>query len=260
MDIIKIATADRAHIPEGVLRIDYRSATDRIVDWALVWPGERRDLWIVVIHGHGSSGDQLFTRQDVREAWLGPFRQSGAGLLCVNLRGNAWMCPPAALDLHDLLTHMRLDWGLERTLFCSGSMGATSNLIYAVLHPNDVQGIVARGAATDLASYHRWCLSQDRPILGEIARAIVCSYAGTPDERPAVYQQHSALYHADRLTMPIYFTHGAADATIPVSQAQALAQRLAGSPRFVYREIPNGGHDSPLTETDGFGWVLDQLK
>jgi pimeloyl-ACP methyl ester carboxylesterase len=82
---------------------------------------------------------------------------------------------------------------MKKTIFCSGSMGGTSNLIYAALHPEDVRGLVIHGAATDLSSYYRWCETQKQPIIHEIAEAIRNSYGGTPDEKPDLYLRHSAL-------------------------------------------------------------------
>ena len=247
-------------IPAGVLRLDYVSGLDGASDWALVWPGEITGLWIVVIHGHGSSGDLIFTRKDIRELWLPQFRACGAGLLSVNLRGNAWMGPAAAHDLHDLVNYMRVERGLKRTLFCSGSMGGTSNLIYGVLHPEDVDGIVARGAATDLTTYQPWCAQHERPILREIAAAIADAYGGTPVERPDVYLRHSVVANARRLSMPVALSHGGDDQVIPVSQSRALVAELSDLATFRYDEIPGGNHDSPLHETAGFLWVLEQMS
>lgn len=249
------------HFPEGLLRLTYAGGGDAAPDWALLRPGARRDLWIVVLHGHGAQGDQLFTRRDVRDLWLPAFLATGAGLLTPNLRGNAWMGPAAAADLHALLEYLRAEFGLRRTLFCSGSMGGTGNLLYGALHPEDVGGIVARGAASDLATYWRWCRSQTGPdILRQIADAIQNAYGGTPDEAPAAYRRHDALRQAARLSMPVYLAHGGADAVIPVEQSRRLAERLCGKPDFCYREIPGGNHDSPLYDGCGLDWVLQRMS
>lgn len=259
MEIVTTRTADDPRLPDGVMRVEYLSAVDGLRDWALVWPGPVRELWVVVVHGHGACGDQIFTRPDIRDLWLPQFRDVGAGILSVNLRGNAWMSPRAACDLHELVGWLRSEHHMEQALFCSGSMGGTSNLIYAVLHPKDVQGVVARGAATDIARYCRWCREQQKPILHEIADAIVTAYGGPPDAVPQTYARHSSVQHAARLTMPVFLAHGQADAVIPLSQARALAELLAGSPRFRYVEIPGGNHDAPLTETTGFEWVFNAM-
>lgn len=245
-------------MPETAFRIDYRSDVDGREDWAIVNPGERADLWFVVIHGHGSHGDQLYTRQDIRKIWLPEFQRYRCGILTPNLRDNAWMGPAAAADTRALLNYLRKEQGGKIFLFVSGSMGGTSNLIYAALHPEDVSGVIARGAATDLATYYRWCRQQSAPILKEIADAIASSYGGTPEEAPELYARHSALLNADRLTMPLYFAHGGADATIPVSEARALVEKMTGKPTFRYLEIPGGGHDSPLYDTEGLVWLTRQ--
>ena len=260
MKIISFEKAIGEHYPEGLMRLDYVSDVDGLKDWAVLLPGENKELWIVVIHGHGSHGDQLFTRKDVREIWLPVFRATGAGILCVNLRDNAWMGPAAAADMHDLVNYLRISHGMKKTIFCSGSMGGTSNLVYAVLHPEDVNGLVIRGAATDIATYYRWCKTQDKPIIHEIAEAIRISYGGTPDENPELYRKHSALLNSEKITMPLFFIHGGADPIIPVEEARSLVEKIKKRKNIFYTEIPGGDHDSPLPETESFPAIVKMLK
>jgi len=177
----------------------------------------------------------------------------------MNLRGNAWMCPAAAADLHAVLDFLRAEYGMQKTVFCSGSMGGTSNLIYGVLHPADVHGIVARGAATDLGLYYRWCTTQTRPILREIADAIRTAYGADPDQAPEIYRRHSVQANAERLGMPVYLAHGSSDETIPVEQAWSLAEKLRNKNDFFYHELPGGNHDSPLHDTQALSWVLQRI-
>jgi pimeloyl-ACP methyl ester carboxylesterase len=250
-DRMKIVSYEKAcgeHFPEGLMRLDYVSDVDGLKDWALLLPGENKRLLIVVIHGHGSHGDQLFTRKDVREICLPVFHDSGAGILSVNLRDNAWMGPAAASDMHALLNYLRTEHGMRKTILCSGSMGGTSGLIYAGLHPEDINAMFILCAATDLASYYRWCKTQDKPIIHEISEAIRMSYGGTPDEKPDLYLRHSALANAENFTMPIILIHGGDDEIIPVEHARALAYKMKNRNSFSYTEIPGGNHDSPLIE------------
>lgn len=244
--------------PSGTMRLDYIGTHD-VKDWALALPGKNPELWIVVIHGHGSHGDQLYTRHDLREFWLPVFRKTGAGILTVNLRGNAWMGPAAATDMHDLVVWLRREYDMKKTIFASGSMGGTSNLIYSVLHPEDVSGVVARGAATDMATYYNWCMRQQMPIIQEIRAAIQISYGGTPEQQPELYRRHSALANTDRLTMPVFLSHGGADQLIPVEQARSLAKKMTGRENFHYFEIPGGNHDSPLTESISFPQIISTI-
>lgn len=245
----------------GIRRLDYRSEVDGQADWALVRPPARGLVWLVCLHGHGSHGDQLYTRPDIRERWLPEFLDRNLGLLTPNLRDNAWMGPAAVRDLDDLLDLVRAEYGATHFLFASGSMGGTGNLIYAALRPANVAGVIARGAASDLASYHAWCRAHQtaKPVLGEIAAAIAAAYGGPPETAGNAYAAHSALALAERLTMPLFLSHGAADAVIPVSQTRALVGRLADHPNLVYQEIPDGNHDSPLharTTPDALDWLL----
>ncbi len=243
----------------GTVRLEYRSGLDGSRDWSLALPG-RGDTWIVCLHGHGSHGDQLFTRQDLRKDWFPAFRARGLGILAPNLRDNAWMGPRAVHDLRHLLEYARIEFGVRRFLFFSGSMGGTGSLIFAGLHPGLAHGVVALCPATDLASYHRWCRSnrEGTTVLGEIADAIEAAYHGTPAANPRPYRTHSVLANAARLRMPLVVVHGSGDRVIPVSQSRRLAGRLAHTSRFAYLEIPAGDHDSPLHAPAGAG-ALDRV-
>ncbi|MEO6907446.1 MAG: alpha/beta hydrolase [Abditibacteriaceae bacterium] len=252
MKPLSFYTASGDHFPPGLMRLEYQSEVDGFDDWALLLPGKIASAWIIVLHGHGATGDQLYTRQDIRQAWLPNFLVSGAGILTVNLRGNAWMSPAAATDLHELLQWMRIEYGLEQTLFYSGSMGGSSNLIYAALYPEDVNALVALGAATDIGSYYSWCLQQSLGIAHEIAIAIKDAYGGEPDAQKVLFKQHSALQNTSKLIMPVYLAHGAADVLIPVEQARELAKAMQDQKYFYYHEIPDGNHDSPAW--DGRSW------
>lgn len=214
-------------------------------------------------HGHGSAGDQLYTRPDLRRAWFDNLQKTGAGILTVNLRGNAWMSPAASEDLRLLLQWMREEQGLQRTLFLSGSMGGTSNLIYATLHPEDVNVLVALGAVADIGSYHAWCLKQPVNIAREIGMAIQHSYAEAPLPLKVIFEKHSAIQNAARLTMPLYFAHGEEDALMPVSQARAFAEKMKCHEHFFYHETPGGNHDSPLWDKEVWRFIdtyLPSLK
>lgn len=257
-DVTIRGTGD-ARIPDAVLRLSYTSAADGRPDWALALPESREGLWVVCVHGHGSSGDQLYTREDLRDRWLPAFRAHGLGILTPNLRGNAWMSPLAAGDLQALLGEIRTRYSARGFVFFSGSMGGTSNLVYAALHPGDVAAVVALGAAADIGSYHAWCAGGPLPIHGQIAEAIEDSYGGDPGALPEVYLAHSALRHTDRLRMPLALAHGEEDRIMPVQQARLLAERMSGLPSFHYAEVPGGSHDSPLALVESLDRVLDRL-
>ncbi|HPS53293.1 MAG TPA: alpha/beta hydrolase [Phycisphaerae bacterium] len=232
--------------PDDSYCLEYSSDTDSLRDWAIISPGRLR-TWIVCLHGHGSHGDQLFTCEDIRKAWLCEFISTGAGIICPNLRDNAWMSPAAVSDLHDILDFLRREHGAGKFVFYAGSMGGTGNLIYATRHPEDVAACVALGAATDLASFYEWCMNQPEEfIANQLGRAIEESYGGKPTVRPQLFAEHSTLKNCENLNMPIFFAHGEKDQLIPIGQARMLAARMATYKNFVYHEVAGGDHGSPL--------------
>ncbi len=235
--------------PKGTTKLTYRSGVDGQNDWALICNDiDNARVWLVMLHGHGAKGDQIFTRPDIRP-WQQTISKHGMAILSPNLRGNAWMGPAATQDLHALLAHVRRDYGAETFIFASASMGGTGSLLYAVLHPEDVAAVVALCPATDMAAYHAWATHRSTPILQEIATAIQQSYGGTPNDVPEVYAARSALAHCETLTMPLTMAHGDSDATIPIKQSRQLVERLHLRGIDVsYKEILGGGHDAPLLE------------
>jgi len=256
MDVRSTLETAKWAIP-GLVRLDYTSAVDGVHDWALLSsPFNGGKDWVVMIHGHGSEGNQLFVRPDLRDSMLPLWLGKGLGLLTVNLRGNAWMSPAAATDLTALLGWLRRNHSVGRVILSSGSMGGTSNLIYAALHPTEVDGVIALCPATDLTEYLAWCASKSLPILSEIAAAIVGAYGVDPRTQPVTYRSHSAVRNADKLRMPVVMVHAAGDDIIPVGQSRALAAAMPKGTPFRYREIEGGHHDTPLAE---FPWAWDTL-
>ena len=222
-------------------RFKYTSAVDGLEDWFLYHhQGESRDC-AIVLHGHGSHGNQVLKMKGWIPLWEEYTRKYDLNLFTPNLRDDAWMCPAAVEDLAALIRYGKENYKWQKVIIATGSMGATGALIFAVRHPELVSGIAALGAATDLKSYLQWCETQTQPVHESIRTAIKAHYQN--DEE---YAANSVLAHAEKLTMPVWFIHGDADATIPVSQARELAKLMAGKKNFYYEEIPGGNHNSPL--------------
>jgi hypothetical protein len=77
------------------VRINFTSAVDGAEDWALFLPGDADRNTVVYLHGSFAGADQIFTRRDVREFWLGRIRAGRHPLLSVNMRGTSYMSPAA---------------------------------------------------------------------------------------------------------------------------------------------------------------------
>lgn len=244
----------------GLRRESFSSPVDGIEDELYRRPPARGTDWVVYLHGHGSRGDQLFSRPDIRARWWPEVAERGYGVLSPTLRGNAWMGPAAAADLHYLLDTVRARFGAKRFLFVGGSMGGTSCLVYGALHPDEVAGLAALCPATDLESYHAFLSSNPTAIRREIADAIEAAYGGTPARAPEPYARHSALANHARLTMPLYLGAASGDSLIPVEQCRLLAAARAGAPGFRYRELEGGDHDSPLALLpEALCWIAARL-
>ncbi len=69
--------SDSAVCLPGLKRLNYTSRLDGLRDWGTLLPGKNPALWIVVLHGHGAQGDQLYTRADIRQIWLPEFLAAG---------------------------------------------------------------------------------------------------------------------------------------------------------------------------------------
>ena len=234
------------------VRKDFVSRRDGCSDWYLVRRGKADAPCVIMLHGHGSNGDQLIKRQDKIQYQTKYLVEADCGIISPNLRGNSWMSPAAEEDLCMILEQERpvLKW--SRLFFIAGSMGGTGALIFAMHHPELLDGIGILGAATDLETYTAWLAQQDLPVLhDDILTAIRLAFPSDDALR-----ENSAIRHPERFTMPVFYYHGGADQIIPTIQARSFAEVMKNHPDFLYRELPGGNHDSPIPF---FKEVMDRL-
>jgi len=194
---------------------------------------------LVWLHGHGSLGDQPFTRKDVNELLAPMVKMYDLSLFSPDLRGNAWMSPAAAADLRDMLQLLKDQYGFSRFLFLSGSMGGTGALIFASLYPELVDGLGIMGGATDIARYREYCAGRNDRISQEIVQAITENYS------PEDFERHNVCSNFANLRMPLCFYHGADDTVMPVSEMLELEKRMKDFSSAEFKIVP-GTHDAPL--------------
>ena len=221
------------------VKFDYISKVDNYKDWYMVHDaGENTDC-VVYLHGHGSNGDQLFVRSDFKSR-CDLIEKLHLSVFSPNLRNNSWMSPAAVEDLNKILTENKEKYKWKRLFFMTGSMGATGALIFAVLHPELVDGLGLLGAVCDIGEYRTFCQNQHTyPIHKEIADAITANYT---DE--SAYEKHSAIKHVEKLTMPIRFYHGTEDPVMLISEMYRMQEALKDHSDAIFRAIP-GTHDAP---------------
>ena len=230
-------------------KIVYQSNADGVEDWYMLCDAGRGSDCLVYLHGHGSRGDQLFTREDIKSR-LPLIAGLGLSVVAPDLRGNSWMNPTVVDDLADILATCREKYGFNRFVFVAGSMGGTGAMIFAIRHPELVDAVGVMGGATKLRRYCEFLRHAKLSIHREILDAIETHYT----ERD--YDLHDVSAQADKLTMPLYYAHGKADGIMPVAEMYDLRDKLEDRPGKVFRAIPRGGHDSPIPL---FGEILEYL-
>jgi pimeloyl-ACP methyl ester carboxylesterase len=157
------------------------------------------------------------------------------------------MGPLGESGLADLIGLLRGRWPGRPVYLCGGSMGGSSALVFAVRRPELIDGVAAFCPASDIEAYYAYAGGSPDPTLRNIAAAIRLHYGAGGGRLEDQLRPRSALRHADRLTMPVYLSHGTADALIPCAATKGLAERLEQLGRRVtYVEIEGGDHDSPI--------------
>lgn len=231
--------------PPGTERITFTSAYDGATDWFCYTPGDPAQRTVVYLHGALADGAQIYTRADLRAYWLTRITSAAHPLLALNMRGTSYMNPAAAADTADILAWARRELGCGEVTLLGGSGGAFAALIYAILRPGDVQGVIALGAC-DIGAWYAWLAQQDEPLLQRLALSVRTAYGGTPAEQPEIYAERSLLAHADNITIPTVLTIGQRDALIPPAEARHAAAALHANPRFHFIEVLEGDHDAAV--------------
>lgn len=190
---------------------------------------------VIALHGHGSDRWQFIN--DLRGECKG-LRDVAAkhGLIFISPDYRAktsWMGPKAEADVVQIIAAVKKRHRTGRVFIAGGSMGGTSALIFAVLHPELIAGVCSLNGTANMVEY------------AGFKDAIDASY-GTADER----RKRSPELHAEHLTMPAAITTGGKDTIVPPDSVLRLAEKLKKAGRDVlsiHRE--NGGHSTTYEDT-----------
>jgi pimeloyl-ACP methyl ester carboxylesterase len=143
------------------------------------------------------------------------------------------MGPAAEADVLQIIEEYRKQYAPKRVIIAGGSMGASSALTFAALHPEAVDGVVAMNG---IANHIEYANFQD---------AIGASFGGGKKEKLEEYKKRSAEYWPERLTMPIALTVGSADESTPPQSVIRLANVLTVLGRDVLLiQKPGGKHET----------------
>lgn len=200
---------------------------------------------LIALHGHGSDRWQFAKEprdecRSVRDAAMA--RQ----MIFVSPDYRAktsWMGPKAEADLVQIIADLKKGYRVRRVILCGGSMGGSSALTFAALHPDLIQGVAAMNPTANHLEYTQF---QD---------AIRESFGGSKQDIPLEYKNRSAEYWPERFTMPLAISTGGKDDLVPPQSAQRLAAVLTQLGRpvlLIHRE--ETGH---TTSYDDARAILD---
>lgn len=195
---------------------------------------------LLAFHGHGSDRWQFI--RDARGECRGS-RDVAArfGMIYVSPDYRAktsWMGPLAEADTVQIIAELRQRHKVGRVFLAGGSMGGTSVLTFAALHPELVAGVCSLNGTANHVEYDKF---QD---------AIAVSFGGSKTQVPEEYKRRSAELWPERFTMPVSFTTGGKDTAVPPQSVLRLAEKLKQAGRktlLLHRE--NGGHATTYEDT-----------
>jgi dipeptidyl aminopeptidase/acylaminoacyl peptidase len=195
---------------------------------------------VIALHGHGADRWQFI--RDERGECRGVrdvAAEQGLIVISPDYRGRtSWMGPAAEADVVQIIAELRERHAIDRVFVAGGSMGGTSALIFAMLHPTLIAGVCSLNGTANMLEFGRF---QD---------AIADSYGGTKDARPEAYQRRSAELWPEKFTMPVAVTTGGKDEIVPPPSILRLVEKLRQAKRPVlslHRE--NGGHATNYEDT-----------
>lgn len=212
------------------------------------WRGEEAVSVLIVLHGHGSDRWQFV--KDARDECRAAREVASKNrmlLISPDYRAkNSWMGPAAEADLAQIIQELKRQYRVSKVIVSGGSMGGTSALSFAGMHPELVDGVVSLNGTANMLEYDQF---QD---------AIVASYGGTKQDRQEEYRKRSAELQAGRLSMPIAMTTGGQDTLVPPDSCFRLAADLKKQKRdvlLIHRQ--EGGHSTNYVDSlAAFGFVI----
>ncbi|WP_437193198.1 alpha/beta hydrolase family protein [Planctomicrobium sp. SH527] len=198
-----------------------------------------RDV-LIALHGHGSDRWQFIQgdRGEVQGAKEFARRHQLIYVSPDYRAKTSWMGPKAEADLVQIIGELKARFPVRRVFLCGGSMGGTSALTFAALHPNLIAGVVSLNGTANHLEYDNF------------QEAISESFGGTKIQIPAEYKKRSAEYWPENFTMPVSVTTGGKDTIVPPESVLRLAgvlKQLGRPVLLIHRK--DGGHSTNFEDT-----------
>ena len=202
-------------------------------------PADRHDI-LIALHGHGSDRWQ-FAKHELEEARAARSIAAKYHMLYVSPDYRArtsWMGPKAEADVVQIISDLKQRQRIGRVFICGGSMGGTSALSFAALHPELIDGVAAMNGTANVLEY------------GNFQEAFLESYGGPKKAIPEEYKKRSSEYWPERLVMPVARATGGLDKLVPPDSCRRLAAVLKLLERdvlIIHRD--QGGHSTNLEDS-----------
>jgi pimeloyl-ACP methyl ester carboxylesterase len=202
-----------------------------------------------LLHGHGADRRQI-TDDTVNEFRAGRDAAAARKMLVVSPDYRArtsWMGPKAEADLLQIIDALKSRFRIGNVIVSGASMGGSSALTFAAMHPELVDGVVSMNGTANHIEYENF---QD---------AIQKSFGGAKADIPLEYKNRSAEYWPERFTMPVGITASGQDKTVPAASVLRLADAIKKlQPNNIllnYRE--SAGHNTSYEDSKAaFEFVL----
>lgn len=217
-------------------------------------PNKEYDL-IIGLHGYGSDRWQFATNKRSECSAFRTFA-SKYDMIAISpdYRANSWMGPKAEADMVQIINDLKKKYIINRVYIVGGSMGGFSALTFAALHCDILNGVTSMNGHANYFEYENF---QDG-----ITKSITESFGGTKDQIPQEYKKRSAEYWPEKLTIPVAFTVGGNDKSVPPGSAIRLAdvlKKLKHQVMIINRA--NGGHSTNFEDAMvAFEFMMNPVK
>lgn len=249
--ILKTAMATSVFAAEPLLKktapqdIEFTASCDQTQQrYVMILPENFSDqkphALLIALHGHGSDRWQ-FIKQNRGECKAARDIAQKYHMLYISPDYRArtsWMGPKAEADLIQIIQDLKEKYKFDKVFLCGGSMGGSSSLTFAALHPELIDGVAAMNPMANHLEY-----DQFQPAISE-------SFGGSKQEIPHEYKKRSAEYWPEKLTMPVSIAVGGQDRLVPPDSARRLSKVLKQINKNVLLiDRPQQGHSTSYEDS-----------
>lgn len=205
-------------------------ASDRLLDMMVVLHGYGSDRWQFINDPRGECAACRDVAIENEMIYVSP-----------DYRLTSWMGPAAEADVVQIIKDIKEKYAIGKVFIAGGSMGGSSCLTFAALHPDLIDGVVSLNG---MANYLEYVVSDWlRPSIHK-------SFGGNKTKALNEFKKRSAEYWPEKFTMPVGITAGQKDTLVPPGSVVRLAnvlKLLGRDVKLIYRK--DGGHETSYDDT-----------